>query len=149
MFRFEREVSNCFRFRASTSADLACRYEVCLPSETQLKNMEHMGKELGLWDDSYRATQQFISTSRWDESLLCNRMATRADERPGGTSDPVVSIDESFHAKKGQASVGVARQLNGRLGKEDNCQTSVYRGLTCGTRVCLMSSRLVPADRRN
>ena len=35
-------------------------------------------------------------------------------------------IDESSFAKKGAHSAGVARQHNGRLGKEDNCQVGVF-----------------------
>jgi len=35
-------------------------------------------------------------------------------------------LDESAFAKPGTHSVGVARQHNGRLSKEDNCQVGVY-----------------------
>jgi SRSO17 transposase len=35
-------------------------------------------------------------------------------------------IDESAFTKKGSHSAGVARQHNGRLGKEDNCQVGVF-----------------------
>jgi len=129
MSSFVRDVADCFKTKSANSADLACRYVGGLLSETRRKNMERMDERLGqasaLWDDSYQATQQFISTSRWDEGMLYARIATRADERLGGTADSVLSIDESSHAKKGKASVGVARQWNGRLGKEDNCQTGV------------------------
>jgi len=146
MSSFVRDVADCFKTKSANSADLACRYVGGLLSETRRKNMERMDERLGqasaLWDDSYQATQQFISTSRWDEGMLYARIATRADERLGGTADSVLSIDESSHAKKGKASVGVARQWNGRLGKEDNCQTGVYSSLSCGTRVCLTGSRL-------
>ena len=146
MSSFVKEVSDCFRTKSANSADIACRYVGGLLSETRRKNMERMderlGKEPDIWDDSYQATQQFISTSPWDEGLLYSRIADRAGERLGGTLDSVLSIDESSHAKKGRASVGVARQWNGRLGKEDNCQTGVYSALSCGSRVCLTGSRL-------
>ena len=35
-------------------------------------------------------------------------------------------VDESGFAKKGDHSAGVARQHNGRLGQEDNCQVGVF-----------------------
>ena len=35
-------------------------------------------------------------------------------------------VDESGFTKKAEKSVGVARQYNGRLGKEDNCQVGVF-----------------------
>ena len=42
-------------------------------------------------------------------------------------------VDESGFAKKGNHSAGVARQHNGRLGKEDNCQVGVFLvGVTPG-----------------
>ena len=54
----------------------------------------------------------------------------------------MLTIDESSMTKKGRASVGVSRQWNGRLGKQDNSQTGVYSALSCGSRVCLTGSRL-------
>ena len=66
-------------------------------------------------------------------------MATHLErsERPNGSgSSPILLkipeicphglADESAFAKKGAKSAGVARQHNGRLGKEDNCQVGVF-----------------------
>ena len=143
---FVNAFADCFNTRSAHSMDLACRYEGGLLSKTRGKNMERMDERLGsepaLRQDSYQAAQQFVSTTRRDESLLYARIARRAGKRLDGTLDAVLGIDESSHAKKGKASVGVARQRNGRLGKEDNCQTGVYSGLNCGTSVCLTGCRL-------
>src|SRR4029077_7798430 len=49
--------------------------------------------------------------------------APSAADSPIGT---VGVIDESAFTKKGSHSAGVARQHNGRLGKEDNCQVGVF-----------------------
>ena len=46
--------------------------------------------------------------------------------RPGSPVGTVGVIDESAFTKKGSHSAGVARQHNGRLGKEDNCQVGVF-----------------------
>src|SRR5260370_7386253 len=51
-------------------------------------------------------------------------------------------IDESAFEKKGEKSVGVARQWNGRLGKQDNCQVGVFGALGRGDRVSLIDARL-------
>lgn len=146
MSRLVQDFAGCFKTKSSNSTDLACRYVGGLLSQTQRKNMERMDERLGqddsLCEDTYQATQQFISSSRWDESLLYAQIADRANERLGGTADSVLCIDESSHAKKGQTSVGVARQWNGRLGKQDNCQTGVYSALACGPHVCLVGARL-------
>jgi SRSO17 transposase len=44
--------------------------------------------------------------------------------------------------KKGEKSVGVARQWNGRLGKVDNCQVGVFAALARKDRVTLVDTRL-------
>jgi len=51
-------------------------------------------------------------------------------------------VDESAFQKKGEKSVGVARQWNGRLGKQDNCQVGVFGALGQGDRVGLIDARL-------
>lgn len=140
------DFADCFKTKSANSTELACRYVGGLLSQTQRKNMERMDERLGhdasLCEDNYQATQQFISTSGWAPALLYAQIGARANERLGGTVSSVLSIDESSNAKKGRASVGVSRQWNGRLGKEDNCQTGVYSALSCGERVCLTGARL-------
>ena len=46
--------------------------------------------------------------------------------RAGSPIGVVGVVDESAFTKKGDKSAGVARQHNGRLGKEDNCQVGVF-----------------------
>jgi SRSO17 transposase len=51
-------------------------------------------------------------------------------------------IDESAHCKKGQHSVGVARQWCGIIGKVDNCQVAVYAALSAEKYYGLIDSAL-------
>ena len=46
---------------------------------------------------------------------------------------PVVAwiVDDTGVPKKGQHSVGVARQYCGQIGKQDNCQVAVSLSVTC------------------
>jgi hypothetical protein len=54
----------------------------------------------------------------------------------------ISDIDESAFAKKGEASAGVARQWNGRLGKVENSQVGVFAALAKETAVSLIDARL-------
>jgi SRSO17 transposase len=56
-------------------------------------------------------------------------------------------VDESGFAKKGEHSAGVARQHNGRLGKEDNCQVGVFLvGVTPGGAALLDHALYLPEE---
>lgn len=140
------DFSSCFQTKSSVSEQLAVRYVSGLLSQTQRKNMERMDERLD-WDqdlaeDSYQALQQFLSSSPWDESGLYARICQRANQRLGGTSNACLVIDEEANAKKGEASAGVSRQWNGRLGKEDNCQVGVFSVLNNGAHTALVGGRL-------
>ena len=75
--------------------------------------------------------QKFVSAAPWAyDDVQAEVQALFADElAPSAAGSPigvVGVIDESGFAKKGAHSAGVARQHNGRLGKEDNCQVGVF-----------------------
>src|SRR3954454_15685147 len=71
--------------------------------------------------------RKLIAAAPWaHDDVQAEIQAALADElapSAAGTSIGVVGvIDESAFAGQGAGSVGVARQHNGRLDKEDNCQ---------------------------
>jgi SRSO17 transposase len=75
--------------------------------------------------------QKFIAAAPWPyDDVQAEVQSLFADELvPSTASTPigvVGVVDESAYAKKGTRSAGVARQHNGRLGKEDNCQVGVF-----------------------
>jgi SRSO17 transposase len=140
------DFSPCFKTKSALSDHLAVRYVSGLLSQTQRKNMERMDERLD-WDadlaqDSYQALQQFLSSSPWDERALYAQVAQRANQRLGGSANACLVIDEEANAKKGRASVGVNRQWNGRLGKEDNCQVGVFSVLNNGVHTAIVGGRL-------
>ena len=67
--------------------------------------------------------QDCVSLSRWSDDEMLRRLALKLDrELPG--LEAFVTDDTGF-AKKGEYSVGVARQYSGTLGRIDNCQVAV------------------------
>src|SRR4051812_23353444 len=69
--------------------------------------------------------QSLLGRSRWDADAL--RDCIRADviEAPG-EADGVLVVDETGFLKKGEHSVGVARQYSGTAGRVEKCQIGVF-----------------------
>src|SRR4051812_8595074 len=93
------------------------------------KSVEPIAPPVGHGDVS--GLQKFVGAGPWPyddvqaeaQSLFADELAPSAAGSPVGT---VGVVDESAFTKKGTHSAGVARQHNGRLGKEDNCQVGVF-----------------------
>src|SRR5206468_9109450 len=68
----------------------------------------------------------FIADAPWDAAAVL-RVARDWVLGPMVRHGPVVAwiVDDTGFPKKGQHSVGVARQYCGVLGKQDNCQVAV------------------------
>jgi len=108
--------------------------------QARKKNMERMAEVVPESDE--QALQHFLSNSTWDERGVLDQVALEADGLLGGTDESALLIDESGITKKGNKSVGVAHQWNGRLGKVDNCQVGVYAALSRGALSTLIDTRL-------
>ena len=94
----------------------------------------------------HQALQHMLTDGRADWQGFGQQIALEANGLLGG-KDAVLIFDESGFAKKGEASAGVARQWNGRLGKVDNCQVGVFATLCRGDMATLIDSRLyLPED---
>jgi len=64
-----------------------------------------------------------VSLSPWSDDQMLRRLALRLDRELPGV-EAFITDDTGF-AKKGEYSVGVARQYSGTLGRTDNCQVAV------------------------
>src|SRR3954462_7669800 len=69
--------------------------------------------------------QSLLGRSHWDADAL--RDCVRADViEVLGDRDGVLVVDETGFLKKGEHSVGVARQYSGTAGRIENCQIGVF-----------------------
>jgi SRSO17 transposase len=108
-----------------------------------LSGLEHKTAEgiAYLLDQDRQKLQKFIGQSDWDHRPPLAILAERVGQRLGA-ADGVIVFDPSAFAKKGDKSVGVARQWCGRLGKVENCQVGVYMAYVSSVEQALVNFRL-------
>jgi SRSO17 transposase len=112
------------------------RYVQGLLSDSRRKSMEAMWARLSD-PGSYQALQHFISHAPWEAERLWKQLRAVVPERMG-----VLILDGTSFPKQGPASVGVARQYCGTLGKVANCQVAVTVALWNGTRAWMLGAAL-------
>ena len=108
--------------------------------QAQKKNMERMVEVVE--GSEYQSLHHFVSASTWDATAVMDQVAMQADAALGGSVDSCLLLDETSFEKKGDQSVGVARQWNGRLGKVENSQVAVFASLSQGSHSALINTRL-------
>src|SRR3954451_19402786 len=99
------------------------RYLFGLLGPVERKNGWQMAEHLG--ERTPDGVQRLLNAARWDHGEV------RDDLREyvvGYFGDPAATlvIDETSFLKKGEKSVGVARQYSGTAGKVENCQVGVF-----------------------
>ena len=79
----------------------------------------------------HQSLHHFVADAPWDDEVLLDRaldtvLASMLQR------EPVVAwvVDDTGFPKKGQHSVGVARQYCGQVGKQDNCRVAVSLSVT-------------------
>jgi SRSO17 transposase len=115
------------------------RHMVGQLSPLERKSIEPMALEVD--GGNVRGMQRFMSDDLWDEVQM-RRIYHRLVYDDMGDPDGVVIVDESGFAKKGQDSVGVARQYCGTLGKVENCQVGVFAAYASRHGYALVDQRL-------
>lgn len=94
-----------------------------------------------LEEGDIQAMQQFIGQGRWQDEKLLKKHWRLVNETLG-EEDGVWIVDGSGFPKKGEYSVGVARQWCGQLGKVDNCQVGVFAAYASRKGYTLLDRRL-------
>lgn len=137
--KFSKRFEAHFRRWTRSVAEQAQQYLQGL-MQARRKNMERMEEVVPECD--YQSLHHFVSESAWDAQAVSDQVAVEADRLLGGSVDSCLLLDESSFEKKGEKSVGVARQWSGRLGKVDNCQVAVFASLARGSFSTLIDTRL-------
>lgn len=114
-------------------------YMVGQLSALERKSIEPMA--LHVAGGNIRGMQRCMSDDVWDEDLMRQTYHGLVAEEMGDPNG-VLMFDESGFVKKGQDSVGVARQYCGTLGKVENCQVGVFAGYASRHGYALVDKRL-------
>jgi SRSO17 transposase len=113
----------------STRRKMAPLYVRGLLGSGGRKSVQPMAERLGL--PSHDPLHHVISSPAWDDAPLWRVLAEEVDRQVGGAG-AVLVVDDVALPKKGDLSVGVARQYCGELGKVANCQVLVSLTLARG-----------------
>jgi SRSO17 transposase len=110
------------RFRRPEGVETLERYMTGLLTELPNKNCDTIAQAVP--GTSEQRLQEFLTNMHWDEEDL-NRQRVQKMIAEATLSDGVLVLDDTGFPKQGKASVGVARQYSGTLGKIGNCQIAV------------------------
>src|ERR687898_837690 len=94
-----------------------------LLSAAKRKNGWQLAEQIG--DARPWRTQRVLSHVLWDQDAARDLCRDYVIEHLGA-ADGVLIVDETGFLKKGEHSVGVARQYSGTAGRIDNCQIGVF-----------------------
>ncbi len=115
------------------------RYMVGQFSELERKSIEPIA--LNVENGQVRSMQRFISDVVWDEKEMLIKHRSMVNEDMGDPNG-VLIFDESGFPKKGNDSVGVAKQYCGNIGKVENCQVGVFVAYASPHGYALLDKRL-------
>lgn len=134
---FHEQFSDCF-YR-SESREHFFNYMSGQFSDLERKSIEPIA--LAVKDGNVRALQRFVSVAPWDDDKIISKYRSLVNEDLG-SPDGALVFDESGFIKKGQDSVGVARQYCGTAGKVDNCQVGVFAAYVSDHGYAMVDKRL-------
>src|SRR4051812_31807888 len=112
------------RFARSEAKERAKRYLLGLLRRVERKNGWQLAEVIGETDP--QGVQRLLNSARWDADLVRDDLREYVLEHLGDEQSGVLIADETGFSKKGQKSVGVARQYTGTAGDTVNCQVGVF-----------------------
>jgi hypothetical protein len=99
------------RFHRPEVRKRARRYLTGLLSRVERKNSWQMAEEMG--ERGPQGAQRLLNAARWDADAVRNDLREYVVEHLGDEKSGVLIVDETGFLKKGEKSVGVARQYTG------------------------------------
>lgn len=122
----------------------ALNYVRGLLLDGQRKSIEPMAHRLESIDEEDRdyeqALQQLVNQSPWESRPVRDALAAFVVKHT--LAEGFLIVDDTGFPKKGEHSVGVARQFSGTLGKVDNCQIGVTLQYSDGVDTYLLDAEL-------
>jgi len=112
------------RFARSEARERAKRYLLGLLGRVERKNGWQMAEAIGERDP--QGVQRLLNSAEWDAEEVRDDLREYVVEHLGEEETGVLIVDETGFLKKGEKSVGVARQYTGTAGDTVNCQVGVF-----------------------
>jgi len=134
---FHANFSDCFS--RSESREHFYNYMVGQFSTLERKSIEPIA--LAVENGKIRPMQHFISKVAWNDERILYKYRIMVNEDIGHP-DGVAIFDETGYQKKGDDSIGVAKQYCGTLGKVENCQVGVFAAYASPYGYALLDKRL-------
>lgn len=134
---FHENFADCFQ--RSESRNNFYRYMAGQFCPLERKSIEPIA--FAIEGGKVRAMQRFVSDAPWDDEKIESKYRSLVNDDIGHP-DGALIFDESGFVKKGDDSIGVARQYSGSIGKVDNCQVGVFAAYTSPHGYSIVDKRL-------
>lgn len=112
------------RFARSEARERVKRYVLGLLGRVERKNGWQMAEAIGERDP--QGVQRLLNSAKWDADEVRDDLRSYVVEHLGDEETGILIVDETGFLKKGEKSVGVARQYTGTAGDTVNCQVGVF-----------------------
>jgi len=133
------------RYRECFGREGQYKHALCyikgLLSDLERKSIEPIALRYAENEKEVRNMQNFSQNGAWDEEMMLKIYQQQLSQKIA-QPDAMLTVDDSGFPKKGNETVGVARQYCGRLGKTDNCQDGVFIGYSSDTGYGLLETQL-------
>jgi SRSO17 transposase len=112
------------RFLRPEVRERARRYLAGLLGRVERKNGWQLAEQMG--ELGPQGAQRLLNAARWDADAVRDDLREYVVEHLGDEQSGVLVVDETGFLKKGEKSVGVARQYTGTAGRMENAQVGVF-----------------------